>query len=74
MRTFNVSEEAAKKAATKEVNTQIMRDVLRLAVFGYGVQLVWRLGASFPYLLFGDDDDKKKKIVKEGCYWWGGAL
>ena len=72
MRTFNVSEEAAKKAATKEVDTQIMRDVLRLAVFGYGVQLIWRLGASFPYLLFGDDDDKKKKIVKEAAT--GGAL
>ena len=72
MRTFNISEEAAKKAAVKEVDTQIMRDVLRLAVFGYGVQFIWRLGASFPYLLFGDDDDKKKKIVKEAAT--GGAL
>ena len=49
-----------------------MRDALRLAIFGYGVQFIWRLGASLPYLLFGDDDDKKKKMTKEAAT--GGAL
>lgn len=72
MRTFNIKEEQASKAAVKEVDKQIMRDVLRLAIFGYGVQFVWRLGSALPYLLFGDDGDKKKKILKEAAT--GGAL
>jgi hypothetical protein len=40
----------------------MLKDTLRVATFGYIMQLAWNLGANLPYLLFGDDEDEKQKM------------
>ena len=52
----------AEKAAKSRFNRQLLKDTLRVATFGYIMQLAWNLGAYLPYLLFGDDDDEKQKM------------
>lgn len=52
----------AEKAAKSRFNRQLLKDTLRVATFGYIMQLAWNLGAYLPYLLFGGDDDEKQKM------------
>lgn len=49
----------AERAAKKRYNRQLKKDVLRLATFGFILELAWNLGPYLPYLIFGDDDDEK---------------
>jgi hypothetical protein len=57
-----VPEDKAEDAAESRYNRQIVKDGVRVAVFGYIMQFCWNLGAYLPYLLFGDDDDEKSKM------------
>lgn len=52
----------AEANAKRKFNRQIMKDTLRVGVFGYIMQYAWNLGAYLPYLLFGDDDNEKQKM------------
>ena len=73
-----VDADKAREAAEKRYNRQIGKDVLRVATFGYILQLAWNLGAKLPYLLFGDDDDKKKEMMDDvwaqSMFGWGEGL
>ena len=57
-----LDESMAEEAAKRKFYRQIRKDLLRVAVFGYIIELAWNLGSYLPYLLFGDDDDEKDKM------------
>jgi len=46
----------------REYRRNIIRDLARLAVFGFALQLAWNMGAYLPYLLMGDDESEKDKM------------
>lgn len=48
--------------AKRKFRRQLLKDTLRVATFGYIMQLAWNLGAYLFYLLFGDDEDEKQKM------------
>lgn len=52
-------------AARRMYARQGVKDVTRVAIFGYIMQFAWNLGAYGLYLLFGDDDDKKKEMLTD---------
>ena len=52
----------AEQNAKRQFRRQLLKDTVRVATFGYIMQLAWNLGAYLPYLLFGDDDDEKQKM------------
>jgi hypothetical protein len=55
-------EERAWRAAKKRFNKQIKKDAMRVATFGFILQLAWNLGPYIPYLFFGNNDDDKDKM------------
>ena len=55
----------AVKAARQEYYRGVSRDLARVAVFGYILQLAWNLGAYLPYLLLGNDDDEKDAMWED---------
>ena len=55
----------APDAARRMYARQGVKDVTRVAIFGYVMQFAWNLGAYGLYLLFGDDDDKKKEMLTD---------
>lgn len=52
----------AENAAQKRFRRQIKKDVIRLATFGFILEMAWNLGAYLPYIIFGNDDDEKGKM------------
>lgn len=52
----------AQGAAKKRFRRQIKKDVLRLATFGFILELAWNLGPYLPYMFFGKDEDEKDKM------------
>jgi N12 class adenine-specific DNA methylase/predicted nucleotidyltransferase len=70
MRDWNINPDAATDeersraydAANKRFRRQIKKDVMRVATFGFILQLAWNLGPYLPYLFFGNDDDEKDKM------------
>lgn len=52
----------AQGAAKKRFRRQIKKDVLRLATFGFILELAWNLGPYLPYIIFGNDEDEKDKM------------
>lgn len=52
----------AEDAAKKRFRRQIKKDVLRLATFGFILEMAWNLGPYLPYIIFGNDDDEKDKM------------
>ena len=50
------------QVAKRKFRRQLLKDTLRVAIFGYIMQWAWNLGAYLPYLLFGDDEDEKQKM------------
>jgi hypothetical protein len=64
--------ENAEKWAKIETKQSLIKDILRVGIFGYLVQVVWNLGSGISIatgisnlwtMLFGDDDDKE--LLKE---------
>ena len=60
-----LSEADAKKMAEKVYNKSKYRDVANVAMFGFGLNLLWEAGGMAIYLLLGDDDEEKEKMMKE---------
>ena len=58
-------EENARSGAEREYNRQKWRNLARVAIFGFGLQLLWNLGSDIWYLLFGKNDRKKKKLLDD---------
>lgn len=48
--------------AKREYRRNIIRDLARVAVFGFVLQLAWNMGAYLPYLFMGDDKSEKDKM------------
>lgn len=57
-----IDEATAENSAKRKFRRQLLKDMLRIGVFGYVMQWAWNLGAYLPYLLVGDDDDEKQKM------------
>ena len=60
-----LSEENAKKMAEKVYNRSKYKDVANVAMFGFGLNLLWEAGGMAIYMLLGDDDEEKEKMMKE---------
>lgn len=58
-------EESARRGAERDYGRQKWRNLARVAIFGFGLQLLWNIGNDIWYLLFGKNDKKKKKILKD---------
>ena len=59
MRRDGIDPDKADQNAKSEYRRSLMRDIVRVGVFGYLLQFAWNLGAYLPYLLLGDDKDEK---------------
>ena len=62
MRRDGIDPDKADQNAKSEYRRSLMRDIVRVGVFGYLLQLAWNLGAYLPYLLLGDDKDEKSDM------------
>ena len=62
MRRDGIDPDKADANAKHEYRRSLLRDIARVGVFGYALQLAWNLGAYLPYLLFGDDKDEKSDM------------
>lgn len=60
-----LTEEQAKKLAERRYKRSVYRDSANVALFGFGLNMLWMLGGSAIYLLAGDDDEKKEELVNE---------
>lgn len=67
MRRDGIDPDKADANAKSEYRREILRDIVRIGIFGYALQLAWNLGAYIPYLLLGDDGDEKDKM-------WGDVM
>lgn len=57
-----IDPDKAARNAKQEYRRGIIRDLVRIGVFGYALQLAWNLGAYLPYLIFGKNTDEKDKM------------
>ncbi|MDE6410062.1 MAG: hypothetical protein K2K81_07460, partial [Muribaculaceae bacterium] len=62
MRREGIDPARATENAKQEYRRGWIRDIVRVGIFGYALQLAWNLGAYLPYLIFGDNDDEKDKM------------
>jgi len=62
MRRDGIDPDKADQNAKNEYRRSLMRDIVRVGVFGYLLQFAWNLGAYLPYLLLGDDKDEKSDM------------
>lgn len=62
MRRDGIDPDKADQNAKSEYGRSLMRDIVRVGVFGYLLQFAWNLGAYLPYLLLGDDKDEKSDM------------
>lgn len=62
MRRDGIDPDKADQNAKQEYRRGLIRDLVRVGVFGYALQLAWNLGAYLPYLIFGKNADEKEKM------------
>ena len=62
MRRDGIDPDKADANAKREYRRNIIRDLARVAVFGFALQFAWNLGAYLPYFLLGDDDQTKAEF------------
>lgn len=60
-----LTEEQAKKLAERRYKRSLYKDSANVALYGFGLNMLWMLGGSAIYLLAGDDDEKKEELVNE---------
>ena len=65
MRRDGIDPDKADRNAKQEYRRGIIRDLVRVGVFGYVLQLAWNLGAYLPYLILGKDDEEKDKMWQD---------
>nr|DAM61229.1 MAG TPA: Type I restriction enzyme [Caudoviricetes sp.] len=65
MRRDGIDPDKADRNAKQEYRRGIIRDLVRVGIFGYVLQLAWNMGAYLPYLIFGNDDDEKDKMLDD---------
>lgn len=62
MRRDGIDPDKADQNAKQEYRRGLIRDLVRVGIFGYALQFAWNLGAYLPYLIFGKNDDEKDKM------------
>lgn len=62
MRRDGIDPDKADQNAKSEYRRSLMRNIVRVGVFGYLLQFAWNLVAYLPYLLLGDDKDEKSDM------------
>ncbi len=62
MRRDGIDPDMADANAKSEYRRNLLRDLARIGVFGFALQMAWNLGAYLPYLIAGDDKDEKSKM------------
>ena len=62
MRRDGIDPDKADENAKQEYRRGLIRDLVRVGIFGYALQLAWNLGAYLPYLIFGKNADEKDKM------------
>lgn len=65
MRRDGIDPDKADRNAKQEYRRGIIRDLVRVGVFGYVLQLAWNLGAYLPYLILGEDEEEKDKMWQD---------
>lgn len=65
MRRDGIDPDKADRNAKQEYRRGIIRDLVRVGVFGYVLQLAWNLGAYLLYLILGEDDEEKDKMWQD---------
>ncbi len=65
MRRDGIDPDKADRNAKQEYRRGIIRDLVRVGVFGYLLQLAWNLGAYLLYLILGEDDEEKDKMWQD---------
>lgn len=65
MEQLGLDEAAAKKAAEQEYARAGRHEVAKLLNMMFGVTVAWNIGASLPYLLFGDDKHTKGEMMED---------
>ena len=62
MRRDGIDPTIADREAKREYRRGIIRDLVRVGIFGGALQLAWNLGSYLPYMLLGDDEEEKSKM------------
>lgn len=62
-----LTEGQAKKYARSEYYKGMANDIANIAIFAYGLQFFWDIGAYTLYLLFGDDDEQKNEMINDAA-------
>ena len=65
MRRDGIDPDQADRNAKREYRRGIIRDLVKVGVFGYILQFAWNLGAYLPYLILGDNDEEKDKMMDD---------
>ncbi|MBD5351903.1 MAG: hypothetical protein HDR86_03645 [Bacteroides sp.] len=65
MRRDGIDPDQADRNAKREYRRGIIRDLVKIGVFGYILQFAWNLGAYLPYLIFGDNEDEKDNMMDD---------
>ena len=65
MRRDGIDPDQADRNAKREYRRGIIRDLVRVGVFGYVLQFAWNLGEYLPYLILGDNEDEKDKMMDD---------
>lgn len=62
MRRDGIDPDKADRNAKREYRRGIIRDLVRVGIFGYGMSLLWNIFTYLPYLVLGDDDETKDEF------------
>jgi hypothetical protein len=62
-----LTEEQAKKLASKTYNRQWYRSIADVALFGFIIEFAWNIAPYAVYLLGGDDKDKKREMLTDAA-------
>ena len=62
MRRDGIDPDKAERNAKRVYRSGVIRDLVRVGIFGYALQWLWNMGAYLPYLLMGDDESEKDKM------------
>lgn len=62
MRRDGIDPDKADRNAKQEYRRGILRDIVRVGLYGWGMQLAWNIFSYLPYFLLGDDDQTKDEF------------
>lgn len=60
-----IDPDRAERNVKQEYRRGLIRDLVRVGIFGFALQFAWNLGAYLPYLIFGDDDETEEEFLHD---------